>query len=87
MKQTGLNKAIDEVIALKLKAVDEYVEEMTELLKDTNNPERLIGKKYEDWTPQDIQLLQMVYGQEPNPLTKLIFDKSYEEVKRLEEVV
>jgi len=46
----------------------------------------LIGKKYESWTPQDIQLLTNVYGQgDDTPLARLIFNKSYQEVQDLKE--
>lgn len=87
MKETDFTKMVNEVIELKLKAVDAYIEEIVEPLAEVGNPEKLMGKKYEEFTPQDLQMLAQVYGQnEPNPLSDLIFKKSYEEVKKLEEV-
>ncbi|GAG79398.1 unnamed protein product [marine sediment metagenome] len=85
MKETPFTRAVDEVVELKLKAVDAYIEEVIEPLSDVGNPEKLIGKKYEDWTPVDRQLLIRVYGtNEPNPLSNLIFRKEYEKVLELE---
>jgi len=87
VKETDFTKMVNEVIELKLKAVDAYIEEIVEPLAEVGNPEKLMGKKYEEFTPQDLQMLAQVYGQnEPNPLSDLIFKKSYEEVKKLEEV-
>jgi len=64
---------------------DEYIEEISGQLEDVGNPEKLIDKPYEQWTPQDFQLLSQVYGtKEPNPLSDLIFKKEYEKVIELE---
>ena len=87
MKETSLTMAIEEVVALKLKAVDMFIEEVIEPLGQLGNPEKLIGKKYEDWTVQDLQLLGQVYGKEPNALSKLIFDKEYKKTLDLEGTV
>jgi len=87
MKETTLTRAINEVIELKLKAVDLFIEEVIEPLGELGNPEQLIGKKYEDWTSNDLQLLGQVYGKEPNALSKLIFTKEFEKVKALESEV
>ncbi len=82
---TPFTKAVDEVIKLKLEIVDDYLKEMAEPLKRVGNPEELINKKYENWTPQDLELLKQVYPGEDTPLTRLIFKKSYEEVLKLEQ--
>jgi len=88
MKETTLTKITQEVIDLKLKAADAFIEEIIEPLEKVGSPESLIGKKYEEWTPLDFQLLGQVYGQEDDtPLAKLIFNKSYKEVKDLEEAL
>lgn len=85
MKQTHLTEAIQRVIALKMKAVDIVIDSLIEPIADVGNPEKLINKKYEQWTPQDIQMLVGVYGtQEPNPLSEVIFRHSYERLKALE---
>jgi len=88
MKETTLTKIAQEVIDVKLKAVDEFIEEIIEPLEKIGSPEALIGRKYEEWTPLDRQLLAQIYGQgNETPLTKLIFKKSLEEVQRLESEV
>lgn len=77
--------AVDEVISLKMKAVDKLIKELIEPLRVTDNPEDLIGKPYEQWTSQDLERLKMVYGtKEPNVLSNFIFKKTYERVKELE---
>lgn len=84
MKQTPLTLAIDRLIALKLKAVDRLVEELVEPLADVGSPEKLIGKKYEQWTKEDTDFLGKVYGKEPNALSELVFKKVYQAVKEME---
>ncbi len=87
MKDTPLTKAADEIIKLKMQAADDFIEEYIEPLSKVGDPESLLGKKYEDWTPQDLSLLQNVYVGEDTPLTRLIFRKSYTEVQELEREV
>jgi len=86
MKKTSLTIASQEIIELKLKVADEFIEEIIEPLGEIGSPEKLIGKPYEQWTPADIQILGQIYGPEPNALSDLIFKKSYEEVRKLEEI-
>ena len=86
MKETQLTKIVAELIKEDLAVMDEIVEEDIEALGDIGNPEKLIGKKYEEWTPQDLQMLGQIYGsQEPNRLSKFIFNKEYSKVQELEE--
>ena len=85
MKQTDLTLAIDEVVQLKMMAIDKLIEELVEPISDIGSPEDLIKKPYEQWTPQDLQMMSTIYGTaEPSPLSNLIFRKKYEEVKELE---
>ena len=85
MKQADLTRAIEQVVALKLRAVDRFIEENVKPLSDVGNPEKLIGRPYETWSPEDLQRLTIIYGtKEPNPLSNLIFRRKLEEVKRLE---
>lgn len=85
MKDTAISKIADEIIEKKLTALDKLIEELIEPIEDLGNPEKIIDKKYEDWSPLDLQLLGQIYGNSnDSPLAKLIFEKSYEEVKRLE---
>lgn len=86
MKQTELTEAIDKVIELKLKAADRLIEELIEPLADLGSPEDLIGKPFESWTPEELAMLVKIYGrEEPNLLSNLIFRKTYDRVKALEQ--
>lgn len=88
MKETTLTKITQEVIDLKLKAADEFITDVIEPLEKIGSPESLIGKKYEEWTPLDLQLLSQVYGTgNETPLAKLIFNREYEKVKGLEKEI
>ncbi len=81
----NLIQVIDEVVELKLKAVDRIIEEFIDPIGEIGNPEKLIGKKYEEWNPQDVQRLSQVYGTgDDTPLSKLIFKRVYDKVKQLE---
>lgn len=88
MKTNFFTEAVDEVIKLKMEVADEYIKDIIESIGDVGNPEKLIGKKYEDWTPVDLQRLTNVYGTgDDTPLAKLIFNKSLKEVQDLEREV
>lgn len=85
MKKTAFTLAVDKVVALKMRAIDLFIEQYIEPLADVGNPEKLIGKPYEEWTPQDLTMLIQIYGQqEPNPLSNLIFNREYDKVKAME---
>ena len=88
MKDTPLTEAVKELIKFDLEILDEVIKEDADALADIGNPEKLIGKKYEDWTLQDKQMLGTVYGtQEPNTLSEFIFKKEYKAVLEIEEEV
>lgn len=86
MKKAQLSESADKAVSLKMRAIDIVVERMIEPLEDVGNPEKLIGKNFEEWTPEDIGRLTMIYGtREPNPLSNLIFRKKLTEVRELEQ--
>lgn len=88
MKETTLTRATREIIDIKLRILDDFIEDNLEPLTTIGNPEKLIGKKYEEWTPADLQLLSKVYGEgDDTPLSKLIFKNEYDKVKKLESEV
>lgn len=85
MSKSEFTTTVDEVIKLNMDIVDEYIKEVIDEIGDIGSPEKLIDKKYEDWTPEDLQLLAGVYGPgDDTALAKLIFKKSYAEVEALE---
>ncbi len=85
MKSNSFTELVDEVVKLKMEIADEYIDEVVDTIGDVGSPEKLIGKRYENWTPLDFQTLAQIYGDKPDsPLSKLIFDKEYEKVKQLE---
>ena len=76
---------VNEIVGESMAAIDELVKELIDPIAHVGNPEKLIGKKYEQWTPTDIQILGTVYGAEgKNPLTTLIINKEWAKVKILE---
>lgn len=86
MKETLLTQAIDKALAIKLLAIDKIIEEFVNPLADVGNPEKLIGKSYEQWSPEDLSILSRIYGtKEPSLLSNLIFRKTFERVKELEQ--
>ena len=85
MRQDEMNKVVDEVVALMIDVADDYLSEMEEQLEVTRSPEKLLGKRYEEFTSQDFSILSQIYGEEePNPLSNLIFTREYEKLKILE---
>ena len=88
MNSTRLDQATEEVVALKLKALDRIIKELVEPIDKIGSPEKVLGKKYEEWTPEDLQRLIIIYGRkEPSPLSDLVFDKKLKEVQALEQEV
>ena len=88
MKETNFTKAASKVIEIKLAVIDRFIEEYIEPMADIGSPEKLIGKKYEEWTPQDIQQLGQIYGTgNDTSLAKIIFKRKYEALKMLEQEV
>jgi len=83
MNADELIKTIDETLGLLVEVADEYVEEIVSQF-DIGSPEKLIGKKYEQWGPQDFANLGQIYGPEPNSLSRLIFRKEYAKVLQME---
>jgi len=85
MNKSTFATTVDDIIKMKMEVVDEYISGIVDEIGDIGSPEKLIGKKYETWTPEDLQRLAGVYGEgDDTPLAKLIFNKEYEKVKTLE---
>ena len=86
MKKSDFDRAIDELVRVKETAIDKLINDLIKPLEVKANPEDLIGKPFEQWTPQDLELLKKVYGdKEPNVLSNFVFKKTYERVKALEQ--
>jgi len=86
MNKSNFANSVDDIIKMKMEVVDEYIKDIVDEIGDIGSPEKLIGKKYEEWTPEDLQRLAGVYGEgDDTPLAKLIFQKSYAEVIALEQ--
>ena len=85
VRRDKLIQTIDETLALLLDVADEYLDGITEQFENVGSPEKLIGKPYESWSPQDLQMMIGVYGtSDDSPLAKLIFREKYKEVLELE---
>jgi hypothetical protein len=88
MQETPLTRAVDKVVALKMGAIDRFIRENVDVLTRVGSPEEVIGKPYATWTPQDKQVLGQIYGPgKDSPLEKLIFNREYEYLKKLEQGV
>jgi hypothetical protein len=86
MKDIKISEIADEVVQVKLRALKEVMRELVEPIRKVGSPEKVIGKPYEEWTPQDKQRAITIYGtKKPNPLDSLVFRKTYEKVKQMEQ--
>lgn len=82
IKKPKITLAVEKAIAIELKAIDKVVDLIIEPLSDIGNPEKLIGKRYEYWTQDDLNKLIQIYGTgKDTPLTRLIFNREYEILK------
>lgn len=79
-------RAVEEAIALQMKAIDIVVNDIFEPMVDFGSPEKMIGKPYELWQPEDFQRAATIFGQaKDSKLNHLIFRKKYEYVTTLEQ--
>lgn len=81
------DKITQQVVAVKLRAVEKLMDDLAGPLKELANPEKLMGRPYDTWTDADKAALRIVYGEGDNPLTNLIAEKEFERVKQLESEV
>lgn len=77
-------KLVSRCVENSKEKADEYVKKYIDPLARVDNPEKLIGKPYESWTPVDYQMLQQVYVYSPETLEKFVNKK---EIDRLWEMV
>lgn len=78
---------VDEVIMEAKAEADAFIKEFIKPIGDIGNPEDVIGKPYEEWTPQDFMRLKSMYGKDQKRLDKFIFDKAYADLQKLEEAL
>jgi Txe/YoeB family toxin of Txe-Axe toxin-antitoxin module len=82
MKKSEEIEMINDYVEFVKEQVDEFIKENIKPIADVGSPEKLIGKKYEEWTDFDKRLLYQVYGER---LDKFIFDKELDIVNSLRE--
>ncbi len=75
---------VDEVLSEAKESADAFIKEFLDPIGDIGNPEKVLGKPYAEWTPQDIIRLRNIYGKDHKRLDKFIFNKAYEELTKLE---
>ncbi len=86
MSESETSRMVDEVAAELLEGLDDFVDELVNDLADVGNPEKLIGKKYAEWTPQDLAALRNIYGDSDNsPLGRTIARSEYQKLLDLKE--
>lgn len=84
MKKDSLTLATERMDAVFAKALARLEAELLEPLADVGSPEKVIGKPYEDWTPEDMQKAVMVWGTgSGTPLDNLVFKKKVAELDTL----
>jgi|WetSurMetagenome_2_1015567.scaffolds.fasta_scaffold442314_2 hypothetical protein len=69
---------VAEIVAEDMELIQEVIKEEIAPLVKFGNPETLIGKPYELWTPQDLQMLSQIYGTGDTVLSRLVFNKQYD---------
>ena len=87
MKATAIAERIKGVAGLKMAALDTFIERVVSQIADIGSPQELIKKDYWELTQQDLEHLILIYGTEPNNLSKWIFRHEYAKLKALEQEV
>lgn len=75
---------VEEAIKETLDAAEAYVKEFIKPIADVGNPEKVMGKPYEEWTEQDKMTAGEIYGPDSEVLNRFIFNKEYKVLKELE---
>lgn len=78
----GLIEQIDEVIEMKLKVAEEYIEHVIGNLGKLPKPEEITGKPYGQWSAEDMAKVEAAYGREG--LEKIIAKKEVAELEKME---
>ena len=78
---------VNEVLLEAKAEADAFIKEFIKPIGDIGNPEKVIGKPYAEWTPQDLMRLKSIYGKDQKRLDKFIFDQAYKDLLELEETI
>jgi hypothetical protein len=85
MKPTVFDRNKERVTDLYQRVMKRYENEVIDQLTKFGDPEKLLGKPYELWTPQDLVLLGQIYGTEPDSiLEKFLAKKAKNRMYELE---
>jgi hypothetical protein len=78
--------ALEKYTELETKVLKRFMEDHIKPLAIVADPEKLIGKPFEQWQPQDAELLSKIYGpEEPNIFTDFMLEKEVEEIRNLKQ--
>jgi len=66
---------VEECIKKSKAMADAYIKKHIDPIADLGNPERIIGKPYERWTPMDKQMLRQAYTYTPEKLEEFMAKK------------
>lgn len=77
-----LQDTAKEVLDEMIEVGEEYLKEIDELIQVSKNPEKLVGKKFEQMGPMDFQFLHTIMGKEK--FDDWFVDKEYAKVRELE---
>ena len=87
MKETQILQRIEVVTSLKMAALNLFIERVVSPIADIGGPQELVKKDYWELTPQELEHLILIYGTEPNALSRWIFKHEYAKLKELEREV
>ena len=76
--QDTVNEVLGELIAVG----KEYLKEIDEMIQIAKNPEKLLGKKFKQMTPEDLTMLHTIMGEQK--FDEWYVDKELPRVQKLE---
>ena len=79
-------KEVEEATKELQTLADEIINEIVDPMAKIPSPEKILGKPYEQWTPQDVQTLQGIYVYDVEPLNKFIGSKEIDELFKSQEL-
>ena len=79
-------KLVEKRVDIAKKRADVYIKKHIDPIARIDNPEKLLGKPYEQWTDEDMQKLRIVYVYSPEELDKFINKKEVDKIWQLMEL-
>ena len=82
----NLQEVVKDEVDRTIKVYEKFKKKEIDPIAKLGNPEKIINKPYEQWNPQDIQMLREVYVYSPEDLEEFMVKKDVQEVWDIQKI-